>query len=116
MLVFKVTSSFVCAAHPSRQDVRSRYVEEVGESVTLSSGVGDGALAAHYSAKWFKDGLELEDGNISRGEDFSLHIASLRLSDSGSYYSDVTVKDQNEYSTEHKTHIQLTVYSEILFN
>ena len=88
--------------------------------MTLLSGVGPGALREHYRARWFKGfGTEVTDANILDGDDFSLQMGSLQLSDSGTYYSDVEVCDLPESPcmnsrclSEQKTHISLTVYGE----
>ena len=86
--------------------------------MTILNGVGEGALAQHYSPQWFKDRVPLDNANVSRGEDFSLNIESVELSDSGGYVSSVTLKNEegmNEYIIpEHDRPIQLTVYSELL--
>ena len=92
--------------------------------MTLPCGVGEGALAAHYTPTWFKDGVPLQKANISRGNDFSLHIKAVDLSDAGKYLSTVALlKDPEsdngltEYSVEENEHpIILTVFSESLTN
>ena len=117
----------VIAASPSaacpidRQAVQTTYTVPVGGSVTLPSGVGPGALREHYRARWFK-GLhtEVTDANILDGDDFSLQMESLQLSDSGTYYSVVEVCDLPEIPcptnpkcvSEHKPPISVTVYGE----
>ena len=84
--------------------------------MTLQCGVGEGALAEHYTPWWFKDLVPLENANISRGSDFSLHIEAVDLSDAGKYSSAVTLLGENgltEYSVaENKRPLMLTVFSE----
>ena len=58
--------------------------------MTLLSGVGEGALASHYTAEWTKDGY-IPYTNISRGSDFSLNINSVDISDNGTYTSEVII-------------------------
>ena len=101
-------------AHPSRLNVPTEYIIQVEEPVTLVNGVGEGALAEHYSATWFKNGLPLADANVSRGKDFSLHIEAVELSDAGEYVSSVTIDDIGHvYIVEENEHpIILTVFSE----
>jgi hypothetical protein len=104
-------------AHPSRVNVPTEYIIQVGEPVTLVNGVGEGALAEHYSATWFKDGLPLADANVSRGKDFSLHIEAVEFMDAGEYLSSVTIQNDNgaEYTVLENDHpIQLTVYGKFL--
>ena len=88
--------------------------------MTLLSGVGPGALEEHYRARWFRGfHTRVADANILDG-DFSLQIGPLQLSDSDTYYSVVEVCDLPQSpcpmnprcSSEHKTHITLTVYGE----
>jgi hypothetical protein len=83
--------------------------------VTLRSGVGEGALAAHYSAEFYKTTSTeyTELTNISRGEDFSLTISSLQLSDSGTYEPSVSITTGNGdifYFLQNPPTITLTVY------
>ena len=86
--------------------------------MTLRSGVGEGALAAHYTSRWFKDGFQLDNANVSRGKDFSLHIEAVELSHAGKYSSDVTLRKDNglnEYIVEESERpITVTVFSEFL--
>ena len=109
-------SIILYTAHPSRRDVPTHYIRQIGEPVTLHNGVGEGALAGHYSPEWFKDGVPLANANVSRGEDFSLNIESVKLSDSGAYVSSVNLRNDNgviEYTIlEHDSPIRLTVYGE----
>jgi hypothetical protein len=84
--------------------------------VTLRSGVGEGALAGHYSAEFYKttstENTELT--NVSRGEDYSLTISSLQLSDSGTYEPSVSITTVNGdifYYLKNPPTITLTVYS-----
>ena len=103
----------------NRQAVQTTYTVPVGGSVTLLSGVGPGALREHYRARWFR-GLhtEVKDATILDGDDFSLQMESLQLSDSDTYYSVVEVCDLPESpcpmnprcSSEHEIHITLIVY------
>ena len=90
--------------------------------MTLLSGVGPGALEEHYRARWYRGfQTEVTDANILDGDDFSLQMESLQLSDSDEYYSDVEVCPSPDSpcpmnprcSSEHETHITLTVYGEI---
>ena len=83
-------------AHPSRGNVPTQYIKEVGEPVKLLSGVGEGVLADHYHAEWFKGHLQLDNSNISRGEDFSLIIEAVELSDDGEYFSRVTISNNGK--------------------
>jgi hypothetical protein len=101
-------------AHPTRKHIPTCYIKQVGEPVTLRSGVGEGALAAHYTSRWFKDGFQLENANVSRGKDFSLHIEAVELSDAGEYVSSVTIDDIGHVYIveEHERPIILTVFSE----
>ena len=89
--------------------------------MTLLSGVGPGALEEHYRARWFRRyQTGVTDASILDGDDFSLQMESLQLSDSDKYYSVVEVCDLPESpcpmnlrcSSEHETHITLTVYGE----
>ena len=82
--------------------------------MTLHSGVGEGALAAHYTSRWFKDGFQLENANVSRGKDFSLHIEPVELSNAGEYVSSVTIDDIGHVYIveENERPIILTVFSE----
>ena len=107
------------SAIPRKEEVPEYYERHVGESVTLRSGVGEGALAAHYTASFYKttstENTELT--NVSRGEDFSLTISSLQLSDSGIYEPSVsittitTVNGDIFYYLRNPPTITLTVYS-----
>lgn len=108
-----------CPIH--RKTVQTRYTVPVGGSVTLLSGVGPGALREHYRARWYRGfGREVTDANILDGDDFSLQMESLQLSDNDTYYSVVEVCGLPESpcpmtprcSSEHETHISLTVYGE----
>ena len=105
-------------AYPSRKNVQDHYIVKHGESVTLRSGVGEGALAAHYSPQWFKGFLPLRDSNISRGKDFSLHIEAVQVSDDGMYFSRVIIFNDNGLAQhvveENKNPIVLTVFGEFL--
>ena len=83
----------------------------------LRNGVGEGALGEHYCPRWFKDGLPLTNANVSRGNDFSLHIEAVKLSDAGAYVSSVTISNGNvnEYTIqENDRPIRLTVFGEFL--
>ena len=107
---------FDISAIPRKEEVPEYYERHVGESVTLRSGVGEGALAAHYTASFYKttstENTELT--NVSRGEDFSLTISSLQLSDSGTYEPSVSITTMNGdifYYLSNPSTITLTVYS-----
>ena len=90
------------------------YELEEGESVTLRSGVGEGALADHYTAVFYRKEPFVEFTNISRGNDFSLTLTSLELSDSGVYIPSVTIEtgSSSTYLVRELPTITLTVYSE----
>ena len=81
--------------------------------MTIRSGVGEGALAAHYTADFYKDRY-IEVTNVSRGDDFSLTISSVELSDSGTYVPSVSIDIGNGemYPVPYLPTITLTVYSE----
>ena len=103
-------------AYPSRENVPTHYMKQVGEPVTLLMGVGEGALAAHYIPRWSKDGNMLKNANISRGKDFSLHIEAVELSDTGEYTSTVIDADSEGHLVyyivnENEQSITLTVFS-----
>ena len=107
---------YTITAVPRQEEVPEYYEKHVGESVTLRSGVGEGALAAHYSAEFYKTTSTeyTELTNISRGEDFSLTISSLQLSDSGAYEPSVSITTGNGdifYFLQNPPTITLTVYS-----
>lgn len=89
------------------------YYTHVGESVTLLSGVGAGALASRYDAEWTKDGY-IPYSNISRGDDFSLNIYSVDHSDNGTYNSEVIVTTGTEgtYLVPDGKPIDLIVYGQ----
>ena len=89
--------------------------------MTLLSGVGPGALREHYRGRWFRGfHTEATRASIIDGDDFSLQMGSLQLSDTDIYYSVVEVCELSESpcpmnprcSSEHETHITLTVYGE----
>jgi hypothetical protein len=102
-------------AIPRKEEVPEYYERHVGESVTLRSGVGEGALAAHYTASFYKTTSNeiMELTTVSRGEDFSLTISSLQLSDSGTYEPSVSITTMNGdifYYLRNPSTITLTVY------
>ncbi|CAI8057726.1 hypothetical protein GBAR_LOCUS31444 [Geodia barretti] len=102
-------------AIPRKEEVPEYYERHVGESVTLRSGVGEGALAAHYTASFYKTTSNeiTELTTVSRGEDFSLTISSLQLSDSGTYEPSVSITTMNGdifYYLRNPSTITLTVY------
>ena len=107
---------FDISAIPRKEEVPEYYERHVGESVTLRSGVGEGALAAHYTASFYKTTSSeiTELTNVSKGEDFSLTISSLQLSDSGTYEPSVSITTMNGdifYYLRNPPTITLTVYS-----
>ena len=80
----------------------------------IRSGVGEGALASHYTAVFYKNGLTFT--NVSRGEDFSLKILSLELSDSGTYKPSISITTGSGdiYLVPNLPIISLIVYSKLL--
>ena len=106
------------AAHPHRHyDGPSRHVKRVGEPVRICNGVGEGSLGNHYRVQWYKNSIDLNEGSITRGEDFSLLLESVKRSDSGVYHSDVTVYDANNQNIEYVVTpdilIELIVYRKL---
>ena len=82
--------------------------------MTLHCGVREGALAAHYSARWLKDTSVLKNDNVSREKDFSLHTEAVKLSDAGAYHCEVTISAEGgDYNIEIPT-IILIVFGEFL--
>ena len=106
--------TFCCIAYPIRKNVQTHYTIQVGQSVTLLMGVGEGALAAHYTPTWSRNGATLENANISRGEDFSLYIGAVDLSDAGDYTSSVTVDAEGNDYILNERHVMLTVFGKFL--
>ena len=107
---------YTITAVPRQEEVPEYYEKHVGESVTLRSGVGEGALASHYSAEFYKttSTAYTELTNVSRGEDYSLTISSLQLSDSGIYEPSVSITTENGeifYYLQNPPPITLKVYS-----
>ena len=87
--------------------------------MTLKSGVGEGALADHYTATFWKANsshyIELTD--VLSGDDFSLTLSSLQFSDSGMYMPSITITIGNGeiYPILNLPTITLTVYSKFFF-
>ena len=119
MFAETVTNRLNFAAFPSSRQVRTTYVRRVGESVTMHSGVSEGALGGHYNARFYKI---CEDrfrayANLSRGEDFSLTLPSVQLSDSGTYTAEIIIMFSalnSEITQKYPVpteEISLTVYS-----
>lgn len=88
----------------------------------MKSGVSEGALGGHYHAMFYKtcEDSYLAFDNITRGDDFSLTIPSVKLSDTGTYIAEVLIKYTPLNSALEKSYpvltqeISLTVYSECL--
>ena len=110
----KPSSSELILARPRPRQVETYHERAVGESVTLRSGVGEGALAAHYTAYFDKNSTHFT--NVSRGDDFSLTLTSLQLSDSGIYTPTVRIETGNGdiYLVPDLSPITLAVYSEYI--
>ena len=82
--------------------------------MTLHCGVGEGALAAHYSARWSNDTLPIENANVSREKNFSLHLEAVKFRDAGAYDCEVTISAEGrDYNIESPT-IILIVFGEFL--
>ena len=82
--------------------------------MTLHCGVGEGALATHYSTRWSNNNSVLKNANVSRGKDFSLHIEAVRLDHAGAYHCEVTLSIEGRpYAIESLT-IILIVFGEFL--
>ena len=108
----KPSSSKLILARPRPRQVKTYHERAVGESVTLRSGVGEGALAGHYTAYFYKNSTHFT--NVSRGDDFSLTLTSLQLSDSGIYTPVVRILTGNGdiYLVQNLSPITLAVYRE----
>lgn len=110
----KPSSSKLILARPRPRQVETYHERHVRESVTLRSGVGEGALARHYTAYFHKNSTHFT--NVSRGDDFSLTLTSLQLSDSGIYTPTVRIETGNGeiYLVPDLSPITLVVYSEFI--
>ena len=116
-IIYFICKILCLIAHPRRVNIQTHFIRQVGEPVILLNGVGEGALGEHYSPRWFKDGLLLTNANVSRGNDFSLHVEAVKLSDAGAYVSSVSIWNGNfiEYTIqENDRPIRLTVFGEFL--
>ena len=111
-----IMTCFNHPAHPDRNvDIPETYEVQVGKPVTLRNGVGEGKLANHYLVQWYKGFDVLAGANISRGDDLSLLLSSVQLSDNGSYFSMVTVVNDDgdvEHNVGPDIVINLVVYRE----
>ena len=101
--------------YPRRDPIQMYYARATGESVTINCGVRQGALAESYTVVW-RRGFQIVDTSDLRftlqretGEDYSLTISELQVSDSANYTCEVAVQfDVTHYVTD--VPVKLLVY------
>ena len=79
--------------------------------------MGEGALAEHYTVIFTRQTPYYEEfTNVSRGEDFSLTLTSLDVSDSGTYKPKVSIKVSGGgiFLVKNLPDIKLIVYSKFI--